>query len=184
MSSMLRNWSTRPSVRSWTTLSMIWLPCKCLPSLCPPLLPCPHWLRSTGLVKWCSLCSGRCFSFRENRCTKYHEHLLCPGKVWVSVVPSLVNTHGDFVSLWLLFDSASAILVSCGCPLFVALCLPFQFTSVQTLSTRPIMFVLPKKIAVVHVAFRVYSFACCHSFCSGKAPAKISEKLRFSCVLY
>lgn len=59
-------------------------------------------------------------SFRQNRCTKYHEQLLYPGKVWVSVVPSLVNTHGDFVSLWLLFDSVSAILVSCGRPLFVA----------------------------------------------------------------
>lgn len=117
-------------------------------------------------------------SFRENRCTKYHEQLLYPGKVWVSVVLSLVNTHGDFVSLWLLFDSV--ILVSCGS----SLCLSFQFTSVQTLSTRRIVFVVPKKIAVVYVAFRVYSFACCHSFCSGKVPAKMSEKFRFICILY
>lgn len=111
-----------------------------LPSLIARYRPCEVMLP----VWWEML------SFRENRCTKYHEHLLYPGKVWVSVVPSLLNTHGDFVSLWLLFDSVSAILVSCGCPLCVALCLSFQFTSVQTLSTRPIMFVLPKKIAVVH----------------------------------
>lgn len=144
-----------------------------LPSLIAQCRPCQMMLP----VWWEML------SFRGNRCTKYHEQLLYPGKVWVSVVPSLVNTHGDFVSLWLLFDCVSAILVSCGCPLFVALCLSFQFTSVQTLSTRHIVFVLPKKIAVVYVAFRVYSFACCHNFCSDKVPAKISEKFRFSCIL-
>lgn len=144
------------------------------PSLIARYRPCEMMLP----VSWEML------SFRENRCTKYHEQLLYPGKVWVSVVPSLVNTHGDFVSLWLFFHSLSAILESCGCPLFVALCLPFQFTSVQTSSTRPIMFILPKKIALVHVAFRVYSFACCHSFCSGKIPTKMSEKFTFNDILY
>lgn len=78
----------------------------------------------------------------------------------MSVVPSLVNTHGDFVSClislwWLLFHSISAILVSCNCPLFVALHLSFQFTSVQALSPRPIPFSLPKKTASVLAAFRV-----------------------------
>lgn len=161
---MLRNWSTKPSVRSWTTLSTIWLPCKCLPSLCLHLLPCPHWLRSSGLVKLYSLCSGRRIPLAsETRCTKYHEQFLYRGRVWVSVVPSLVNTHGDFVSCLisscLLFHSVSAIFVSCGCPLFVALHISFQFSSVQAVSTKPITFSLPKKIASVCVAFRVYSYA-------------------------
>lgn len=99
-------------------------------------------------------------SFSETRCTKYHEQYLYRGRVWVSVVLSLVNTHGDFVSclisLWcLLFHSISAILASCSCPLFVALHLSFQFTSVQALSPRPITFSLPKKTTSVLVAFRV-----------------------------
>lgn len=66
-------------------------------------------------------------SFREDRCTKYHEQLLYRGKVWVSVVPSLVNTHGDFVSLWLLVLSLSSILVCLVVVLCLQLCVyPFS----------------------------------------------------------
>lgn len=125
MSSMLRNWSTKPSVRSWTTLSMIWLPCKCLPSLCLLLLPFPHWLRGTGLVKWCSLGSGRCFPLERigvqntmNNCLPWQSVGECcakPGKYswWFC---KLVVTRPFCVcnpcALWLPFICSSAFILS------------------------------------------------------------------------
>lgn len=160
--------------------STIWLPCKCLPSLCLHLLPCPLWLRSSALVKLHSLCSGRCVHFCKTRCTKYHEQFLYRGRVWVSVVPSLVNTHGDFVSCListcLLFHSVSAIRVSCGCPLSVALRSPFQFTSAQALPTRARHVHFTKENCFGMCCIQSV-FICCHSFSLAKFLQKFQRKL-------